>query len=77
MKTWYTIRRRDGKFWAGPGRWSSEHRHAFFFFTWRAAAQEAIDSTPLSDGPSEIIADYGTDTARVVMTVNPSILGEV
>jgi len=76
-KSKYIIRRGDGKFWVSPGRWSDEYPDAFIFEGWKNAVQEAIDSTPLFiHGASQIIADYGLDAERVVMTVQPTILGE-
>ncbi len=72
----YIIRRADGKFWADIGRWSAEFPDAYKFTNWKNAAQEAMDSTPVAHGPSQVIADYGTDAERIVATVEASILGE-
>ena len=73
----YVIRRPDGKFWVSPGRWSEEYPDAQKFDGWKNATQEAIASNPSVTEPVSVIADYGTDEERVVMTVQPSIMGEL
>lgn len=74
--TTYVIRRADGQFWADLGRWSPEYPDAYHFGNWKNAAQEAMSSTPISKGPSQIIADYGLESQRVVLNVEATILGE-
>ena len=73
----YVIRRADGQFWAGPGKWSHRYEipEGHQFPDWESATREAIASTPACSW-SHVIGDFGTPSERVVLKVNGSILGE-
>lgn len=69
----YIIKRNDGKFWAGPGRWSAEYPDAFVFSNHKNATQEAQASTSVLE-TTTVIGDYGTDLERDVATINGEVL---
>ena len=74
MSTTFIILRKDKRFWCGPGRWSDEYPDAHVFENWLDATKEAVASTGVHDGFSCVVADYGTEAHRIVLTVEGNIL---